>query len=219
MSNNTTSAALPSPTGIFLSALALASRFLGGSPPADQGQIHTSLPDGYKVVDLTWSGPITDSGPEETFTGASMRDIETKILAAHPDFKFPTVNATSLEEGLAKRDKDHLTCKPGVPGEFWYAEKRYIDAGIEYLAGKTGKCSIDAGPRTCSRISCSYDSGIYWCNDNPERIEENCLLFSHYAQDIVDECTFTHGGIEQLMGQEFSTSSWNIMAVWSKDHC
>lgn len=45
---------------------------------------------------------------------------------------------------------------------------RALGEGISYLKKKSnGKaiCNVGAGPANCVRISCSYDTGIYICND------------------------------------------------------
>lgn len=54
-------------------------------------------------------------------------------------------------------------CYP-VPSQNWgYAYVDDIDDGIDYLGRLNGGCSV--GAKSCSRISCSYDSAIFLCND------------------------------------------------------
>jgi hypothetical protein len=38
--------------------------------------------------------------------------------------------------------------------------------GINYLRGVPGNPHHGAGPGTCGRVSCSYGSAIYWCNES-----------------------------------------------------
>jgi hypothetical protein len=40
-----------------------------------------------------------------------------------------------------------------------------IRNGIRYLRGLNGNPTNGAGPGNCGRVSCSYDSAIWWCND------------------------------------------------------
>lgn len=40
-----------------------------------------------------------------------------------------------------------------------------IKEGIRYLRGVNGKPSNGPGPGNCGRVSCSYNSAIWWCND------------------------------------------------------
>jgi hypothetical protein len=61
--------------------------------------------------------------------------------------------------------------------------------GIAYLQSLGfGNCGVPAGPRVCSRISCSYDSGIWLCNDNAWHIQPSCTYLASYAEDIVSRC-------------------------------
>jgi len=40
-----------------------------------------------------------------------------------------------------------------------------IQDGINYLRRLSGRPSNGPGPGACGRVSCSYNSAIYWCND------------------------------------------------------
>ena len=40
-----------------------------------------------------------------------------------------------------------------------------IYQGVMYLAHVGGVPEAGAGPNLCGRVSCSWDSAIYWCND------------------------------------------------------
>ena len=41
----------------------------------------------------------------------------------------------------------------------------HVNEGINYLLGVDGKPGNGPGPGNCGRVSCSYQSAIYWCND------------------------------------------------------
>lgn len=51
-------------------------------------------------------------------------------------------------------------CNVGYPANY----KAIID-GISYLNNLPGDCYVAAGPATCTRISCSLQSAIDYCND------------------------------------------------------
>ncbi|KAI1453674.1 hypothetical protein F4805DRAFT_360633 [Annulohypoxylon moriforme] len=176
------------------------------------------LPSGYSLSNLTWTGNITKNGPERSFTGPNFQSIDAQILKANPDFTWPDVNSTDLNStDLATPSKSEpwLTCDPN---NIWYAQAFRIEEGIDYLSKRTGKCHMDAGPRVCTRISCSYKSAIWWCNDNTNPIEENCMLWSHYAQNILDACR-SNDAANRVRGQKFSSANWNIMVGFDDDHC
>ncbi|KAI1772961.1 hypothetical protein F4818DRAFT_443846 [Hypoxylon cercidicola] len=174
------------------------------------GNMYNGMPDGYTLGNVTWTGNITANGPEISFTGHSFQDIEAQIRQANPNFDWPDHNVADLS--LPNKAVDRLSCD--LP-QFWYADKFHVDDGIEYLRGKTGRCHIDAGPQFCSRISCSYDSAIFWCNDRDSRLSIDCNLWAQYAQDVRDACT-TDDPSEHVKGQEFSTYDWNIIIGYSK---
>lgn len=40
-----------------------------------------------------------------------------------------------------------------------------VKEGIEYLRKVRGQPHLGRGPRKCERVSCSWNTGIFWCND------------------------------------------------------
>ncbi|KAI2631565.1 hypothetical protein GGS26DRAFT_598636 [Hypomontagnella submonticulosa] len=189
--------------GLFLSAIAFGAA-TAAALPAGTSATNSGLPEGYKVVDFTWSGNVTTNGPEMSFTGSSFHDIDAQILKANPDFVWPDVSTANSTSDMMKK-KAWITCDPN---NVRHAKSYRIREGIDYLRGKSGQCHMQAGPGVCSRISCSYDSGIFWCNDNKHDVTTDCSDWANYAQDILDKCETNDG---QIRGQEFSSENWNIL--------
>jgi hypothetical protein len=52
-----------------------------------------------------------------------------------------------------------------VCGKWSSARSKPISNGIKYLRGLSGHPRAGPGPGNCARVSCSYQSGIWWCND------------------------------------------------------
>lgn len=48
---------------------------------------------------------------------------------------------------------------------FDYAQRTATTKGVEYLNSVPGSPANGPGPGNCGRVSCSYESAIYWCND------------------------------------------------------
>ncbi|KAJ4421948.1 hypothetical protein N0V82_003445 [Gnomoniopsis sp. IMI 355080] len=94
-----------------------------------------------------------------------------------------------------------------------------IADGIAYLKTVTGTPVNGPGPGTCNRVSCSYNSAIYWCNDswlkNPTTyVLENFTLIADGAQQVVNMCTFEQGLKEcsdVINGQQFYSGGWNVI--------
>ncbi|XXH02105.1 hypothetical protein Hte_008471 [Hypoxylon texense] len=191
---------------LFFSLFSMAAA-AGTSPPA---YLSNGLPSGYTIGDITWKGNITNGGPEMSFTGPSFRDIEAQILQANPNFTWPDQNTTDSVP-FSEKKQDFLTCDLA---NFWWAVKYRIQDGINYLKGKTGRCYIEAGPKVCSRISCSYHSAIFWCNDNDAPLWIDCNLWSQYTQNIVDQCSVDNPS-QDVKGQQFDSDNWNIIVGYS----
>jgi hypothetical protein len=83
-------------------------------------------------------------------------------------------------------------------------------AGIEYLRGISGNCR--APPRSCSRVSCSWGSAIYYCNDNAGEFWVPCRSLGDIAASIVTECAdqFNNG---RTHGQAFNVQNWNVIVA------
>ncbi|KAI4861336.1 hypothetical protein F4820DRAFT_452028 [Hypoxylon rubiginosum] len=190
-----------------LSSLSMAAAAIV-SPPTNA---FNQLPNGYTLGNITWKGNVTNDGPEVSFTGPSFRDIEAQIFQMNPSFTWPEQNTTGLSD-FPEKSLGHLTCDLA---NFYWAKKFRIDDGINYLKGKTGRCYIEAGPKVCSRISCSFHSAIFWCNDNDTPLWIDCGLWSQYAQNIVDACTIDDPS-QEVKGQQFDTDNWNIIVGYSE---
>ncbi|PWY90681.1 hypothetical protein BO70DRAFT_358131 [Aspergillus heteromorphus CBS 117.55] len=87
-----------------------------------------------------------------------------------PEKRYPftipkfVIQKNRLIHRVRKQETKSLICD--IPGRLSEtAETVWIRDGISYLKGLEGTCGVSAGPAACARISCSYDSGIYLCND------------------------------------------------------
>lgn len=69
------------------------------------------------------------------------------------------------------------------------ADVTAVDEGISYLNHLPDSTRCSNSPSSCGRISCSYSSAIYWCNDNKYvRKVYRCNLFAGYASVVSREC-------------------------------
>lgn len=122
----------------------------------------------------------------------------------------------------------------------WRAAKgATIREGIGYLRGVNGKPSMGPGPGNCGRVSCSYDSGIFWCNDvslahsfpysQAALWKLTCRFkslqsgstktLSSYgsiadgAQHVLNECGNRPAGssLVLVVGQVFHKTDWNVI--------
>ncbi|KAF8864871.1 hypothetical protein BDZ45DRAFT_581397, partial [Acephala macrosclerotiorum] len=97
-----------------------------------------------------------------------------------------------------------------------------IEDGIYYLQHVNALCNV--GKRSCVRISCSYDAGIYLCNDqNWYDITPSCVYIASYAQDLINSCPsrLWNGKrwYDAVCGQEFDTDNYNVIVHYADERC
>lgn len=120
---------------------------------------------GYGIEELIWEVETTPGGPTVNITGTIENVIE-ELEKINPtfvsDFGLDDVENTSSISPVEDRGYyiESILCDV-----FDWAELVAINAGLVYLNGVPGKPTNGPGPGNCGRISCSYDSAIYWCND------------------------------------------------------
>lgn len=122
----------------------------------------------YEIIDINWylevnnTYNVTATGTiQELFGNLTVAD--PLAAAAINQSVSGTLNETNLIELLARDASSNPTTI--ICNEFPSASAQRIRDGITYLKGVPGKPSNGPGPGTCGRVSCSYDSAIYWCND------------------------------------------------------
>lgn len=139
---------------------------------------------GYRIETLQWSiqmGP----GHFEVLNG-TIQEVMAQAQEINPNFEIPAVpeaeekRSVSLAPSSSSRlnKRAHEIC-----GIFPSASKFRIQEGISYLnrlpAGD--RPLLPPGPGACGRVSCSYNSAIWWCNDVSSFF---LFLFYHYRGDF-----------------------------------
>ncbi|CZR56164.1 uncharacterized protein PAC_06052 [Phialocephala subalpina] len=201
-----------------LSALPMA---LAGVAPLPKGlsvRTEASLP--YPLGVMTVTGTV---GGHEIQLNGTIQDVYAQVKKAHPDFDAGAlVNAHKLairedEDGLVGRNK----IQPGLccpfAGQNWnWADAGRIQEGVQYLDHVQALCGV--GPRSCVRVSCSWRSAIYLCNDNDYGITPNCGYIGSYASDLINQCVLYNPiGQGYVCGQEFDTDRYNVIV--REDSC
>ncbi|KAH6636400.1 hypothetical protein F5144DRAFT_567358 [Chaetomium tenue] len=176
--------------------------------------------EGYTIVPITWEfdGPngqvIQLNGTVQEVVAQLdliVPNSQAKLIASIAAAS--TASSTSRrdeESPLEKRyDEDKILC--WVHG--WTAASlRSIQDGINYLNGVSGRPSHGPGPSTCARVSCSYGSAIYWCNDNRSLKELNSFKdIAHGADRIKNNCQQVVQATVLTQGQIFYKDNWNVI--------
>ncbi|KAJ3548812.1 hypothetical protein NM208_g817 [Fusarium decemcellulare] len=149
--------------------------------------------EGYEVAPLKWTANAGKRGANVA------RDGSTE--------NYSDPNKYDEERSFEKRDG--FLCDVGGSGA---AREKAIEEGIKYLRGELGNapCGLDSGPRVCTRVSCSYDSAIWLCNDNNGPLQVACGQIGDLAQRILSGCP-------NPQGQFFTNANWNV--IIGKEGC
>ncbi|KAI0871257.1 hypothetical protein GGS24DRAFT_503943 [Hypoxylon argillaceum] len=155
---------------------------------------------------VTWTGRIEEDGEVMSFTGLGLQDIEAQIREIRPGFSWSRM----IEPG--SRDPGDILCDISWNPPF--ASVFHIRQGIAYLHKIQGDCTNGPGPGNCSRVSCSYGSGIWFCNDNRHPMSVPCSAFGDRAWDIVEKC-YAYGDFptDSVHGQAFDAAGWNVIVA------
>ncbi|EPE32878.1 hypothetical protein GLAREA_05890 [Glarea lozoyensis ATCC 20868] len=188
------------------------------------------------ISDLVFRGEL--GGHEVEFNG-TIQEVYAQVAATHPSFNTRSQLDTNIALAAAspiqitKRNKAHHFCNQNIGKPWLPAKVTYIEDGIKYLstspyplphpplypdltipAESKGKCGVQSGH--CARISCSWDSAIFLCNDRLDFIEPSCAYLASYAEDLIDWCKTEVSGMgSAVAGQLFDTDSYNVLVRYS----
>lgn len=162
---------------------------------------------GYEIVPLTVEVQAVPGGDKMSLSG-SVEEIHAQLLNLNPNFDkdFPADQgkaATVDSRSLSKRFGPQCGTSLNNYGGWNFASANGIQNGINYLRGVQGKPTL--GPKQCSRVSCSWDDAIWWCNDNGNSITlPGFNTIADCAQVLKNQCaTGLPGVLNAVYGQNF----------------
>lgn len=111
-------------------------------------------------------------------------------------------------------------------GNRQYADRYAIQEGIDHLRGVEGKPGNGPGPNKCGQVSCSWDSAIVWCNDDPNtaRTLDSYGEIADYAQKILNQCQDANSqNVYNTAGEAYideqQNIGWRVQVERSATHC
>lgn len=128
------------------------------------------------MVPISWEIETSPNGSTIVLQG-TVEEIYAHLIDINPNYEsdFGAVvhkeNDANAWHSLNKRDD--LLCNI-----FPLAGIGAIKTGIKYLKTVKGQPVNGPGPGNCDRVSCSYHSAIWWCNDVREPSLPNLISFS-----------------------------------------
>ncbi|KAL9115525.1 MAG: hypothetical protein Q9227_000846 [Pyrenula ochraceoflavens] len=191
------------------------------------GALVTAIPapapiPGYKVEHFTWEVE-PHAGAKPLVVSGTVQDVYAAASKINPNFEAERCNHTSaskrdIVEATASPSESNLNCDE-VQG--WHgADLRYIQDGLKHLRGLEGYAASSPGPGTCGRVSCSYASAIWWCNDvpilqniNPMKVAWEAI--SNSVDYSISNCPLCPGGgpydAPCIFAQNFMPKGWNTI--------
>ncbi|KAI7460853.1 hypothetical protein KC357_g8873 [Hortaea werneckii] len=188
--------------------LATATALSYGSPLAAVD----GVPEGYELVPAKWTGEIVPGEGPVTLEGDSGQSLMAQILSINPNYIQDKENTTA-HAGVAARQiggcggraiSKNIQC--GVPYQTVHGSD--ISSGLVYLSNLEGCLTL--GGNSCFRYSCSYNSGIFVCNDNNGDIQAPYQLISDIGGDMFGQCASFNDGAD-FTAQAFTDENWNVL--------
>ncbi|KAL2064358.1 hypothetical protein VTL71DRAFT_4852 [Oculimacula yallundae] len=207
--------------------------------PADAGIVEShsgnfmdSIPEDFAMEPMTFNGTI---GGIPIIYDGTIQEIVAYMQREYPSFRFDAdIPAGSTDavaagssmikaryEGKPSDGKGNIYCCPVFNQGWKPAVSSRIGQGINYLNRITGNLVVKA--RSCSRVSCSYNSAIALCNDKYETLSADSRWIASFASDLNIACVSYEGeGLfndltKMTCGQEFSADrNYNVIANRAK---
>ncbi|KAJ4417531.1 hypothetical protein N0V82_006090 [Gnomoniopsis sp. IMI 355080] len=199
----------------------------------------------YTLAPTVWELEYSDIIPKHNFTG-SVQELYAYINTTFPEYHWPineltahtspedifmsepSLTTTTTTVATADPTNDPTVTWPAahkpyetgrvVCGHFPRADWFKVRDGYNYLDGVPGQPGLPPGPAVCARVSCSFNVGIWWCNDNPiTYFVGDFGMIADMARQIAQDtwqggCTYRLGAW-WTMGQNFHENGWNVIAA------
>ncbi|KAM7194191.1 hypothetical protein V8F20_008111 [Naviculisporaceae sp. PSN 640] len=175
---------------------------------------------GYTVQDFVWEVEPWNNGTLVNITGPVEHVYDT-LKKLNPD-SVKNISITGTPDSPNAVEFGDIKC--GALTWNWGAASYYrIWEGVQYLKGVPGKPAASPGPGSCGRVSCSWKSAIWWCNDKKtENILPGFYSIADCAWELCQKCkenTSGEPGDDYCRGQHFVNKDWNCIVRYDGDKC
>ncbi|RDA93049.1 hypothetical protein CP533_0725 [Ophiocordyceps camponoti-saundersi (nom. inval.)] len=212
------------------------------------GKVYSTVPiDGVNTFDPQWLIPVFPDQPKLVLNG-TIQQVQRTARALNPDWDDYIGNLTEaaaegeeeeeeeeedvVVESLHRRSRrcSHNCAKFAVkslncddnPQNWRRAFVNDIIAGIDHLRGQQGIPYSTPGPKTCGRVSCSWKSAIWWCNDaTTEKFLSSFTDIANGAYYIINSCPKVRDSSQgaYVWGQVFHVDNWNVIVREDRQDC
>ncbi|KAK0753900.1 hypothetical protein B0T18DRAFT_484518 [Schizothecium vesticola] len=167
----------------------------------------------YTLIPLTWEARPYPWAPPVLIQG-TIEDVVLSMLALNPQYldnlthHVPPPPDDEKTKTLASLDYRSHYCFGDLP----LCSQTHTYMGAVYLSRLDGQPKAGPGPGECARVSCEWNSGITWCNDNDREVTlDSWRMIADAAWFIADHCTQGSERNPKTSGQIFYTTGWSTM--------
>ncbi|KAK4199941.1 hypothetical protein QBC40DRAFT_297015 [Triangularia verruculosa] len=177
----------------------------------------------YTIVDLQWDLPITpgDATADTIKVNGTIQNAIEQMELLYPGWNHTFQNHlqhlpdTTINKPAIREEPEDIDCNIKTMSARNWAIKK----GIEYLRGVSGTPKNGPGPNNCGRVSCSYRSAIYWCNEDDFEKEVTWEGIADGALEVLNKCTIGTSFERDVKGRVDYKDKWNVLVRWDNDKC
>ncbi|KAG7053123.1 Secreted protein [Colletotrichum scovillei] len=178
--------------------------------------------EGFDLMAIEWDVQAHPGGENLTLTG-TVEEVLKELRTINPnydqDFGITSLTSTkaidaAIESAVTQADDTFKDAPVNCAG-YDDADRKRLAQGARYLLDVKGKPTRGPGPGSCGRVSCSYNSAIYWCNmDSKAKTLNSFKKISDGAYYVIEKC---YRGVGTLVsGRAFHKDNWTVVARWDR---
>ncbi|KAG5946174.1 hypothetical protein E4U53_006615 [Claviceps sorghi] len=184
---------------------------------------------GYGVHTFEWDVEVFP-GHTQNFSG-TVEQVQSQVRKLNPRWTpslLPGEKKASMIDRRGDANAQLIAWREINCGEAqgWEAVNVGTDSaigdGIKRLRDEAKSGSVPKagpGPSLCGRVSCSYNTAIWWCNDSPkDRALASWMNIADGAWQIVRRC-LKDGEQKTAKGQVFTDADWNVIVRRDRQDC
>ncbi|KAJ0161655.1 hypothetical protein CTA2_5845 [Colletotrichum tanaceti] len=213
---------------LFPAALLAVAALALALPSQSQSQT-MELPKGYSIFVPEWEVQAKPGGDTMILRG-TVEEVLDELHGINPNYEHdfgldldldldfdlsqPTFPSLSQPAAPAVEKRDDFQDARFQCNVTVLADARVIATGAKYLGGVKGQPRGDPGPNSCGRVSCSWNSAIWFCNDNTHSISAGSYqTLADGTYHILKQCTAG----EWVSGQTWHKDNWRVLV--GRDKC
>ncbi|KAK7458458.1 hypothetical protein CaCOL14_006893 [Colletotrichum acutatum] len=178
--------------------------------------------EGFDLTTIEWKVQAHPGGENLTLTG-TVEEVLKELRTINPnydqDFGITTLTSTEAIDAVTQADD---TFKDGPVNCAGYddADSKRFAQGARYLLDVKGKPTRGPGPGSCGRVSCSWNSAIYWCNMCGNNTGQQAKTLNSFkeisdgAYYVIEKC---YRGVGTFVsGRAFHKDTWTVVGRWDR---